>query len=48
MKIDKWIVKDHIHGIPDVNKIYEKVTVDVDVVLKEDEMLLKTLLLKHQ
>ncbi|APU15625.1 MULTISPECIES: MDR family NADP-dependent oxidoreductase [Actinoalloteichus] len=43
MKIDKWVVAEHQAGVPDVRRIYEKVTEDVDVVLKDDEMLLRTL-----
>ncbi len=43
MKIEKWVVREHIEGVPDVGRVYEKVVEEVDVRLKDDEMLLKTL-----
>ncbi|MEU7564043.1 NADP-dependent oxidoreductase [Streptomyces eurythermus] len=44
MKIEKWTVREHVPGSPDVDRIYEKVVEEVDVSsLKEDEMLFKTL-----
>lgn len=43
MKIGKWIVCRHQEGVPDVKKIYTKVVEEVDIELKDDEMLLKTL-----
>ncbi|HWL44958.1 MAG TPA: NADP-dependent oxidoreductase [Ilumatobacter sp.] len=42
MKIEKWIVREHVEGVPDVDKIYEKVVEDIDVELTDDEMLLRT------
>jgi NADPH-dependent curcumin reductase CurA len=43
MKIEKWVVREHIGGVPDASKIYEKVVENVRVDLKDDQMLLKTL-----
>ncbi|MCW2915048.1 MAG: yfmJ1 [Actinomycetia bacterium] len=43
MKIEKWVVREHVDGVPDVSRIYEKVVEEVEVALKDDEMLLKTL-----
>ncbi|MGY3677978.1 MDR family NADP-dependent oxidoreductase [Streptomyces sp. TE33382] len=43
MKIKKWVVREHIEGVPDVNRVYEKVVEDIDVDLAPDEMLLRTL-----
>jgi NADPH-dependent curcumin reductase CurA len=43
MKIEKWVVREHVDGVPDVSRIYEKVVEEVEVELKEDEMLLKSL-----
>ncbi|TDV48833.1 MDR family NADP-dependent oxidoreductase [Actinophytocola oryzae] len=43
MKAEKWVVREHVPGIPDIGRIYEKVTEDLDVHLADDEMLLKTL-----
>ncbi len=42
MKVEKWVVREHNTGIPDVTSKYEKVVEDVPVVLADDEMLLKT------
>lgn len=42
MEIAKWIVREHIEGVPEVERIYEKVVEDVPVNLADDEMLLKT------
>jgi len=42
MKIEKFIVREHIAGVPDVDRIYEKVIEDVDVDLGPEEMLLRT------
>ena len=42
MKIEKWVVREHLEGVPDANRIYEKVVEDVDVTLADDQMLLKT------
>jgi len=43
MQIEKMIVREHLKGVPDARRIYEKVAQDVDVRLADDEMLLKTL-----
>lgn len=43
MKIAKWVVREHLEGVPDVSRIYEKVVEEVEVELTEDEMLLRTL-----
>ncbi|MEU1086207.1 NADP-dependent oxidoreductase [Streptomyces sp. NPDC005576] len=43
MKIKKWVVREHVEGAPDVDRIYEKVVEDIDVDLAPDEMLLRTL-----
>lgn len=43
MQIEKWIVREHLEGVPDARRIYEKVVEDVDVRLAADEVLLKTL-----
>ncbi|WP_328467268.1 MDR family NADP-dependent oxidoreductase [Streptomyces sp. NBC_00448] len=42
MKIEKWIVGEHVEGVPDVDRMYRKVTEEVDVDLADDEMLLRT------
>ncbi|WKX69521.1 NADP-dependent oxidoreductase [Streptomyces sp. XD-27] len=42
MKIEKWVVRKHVEGVPDVDDVYEKVVEEVDVRLRDDEMLLKT------
>jgi NADPH-dependent curcumin reductase CurA len=43
MKIETWVVRARNEGIPDVDRMYEKVVEDVDIRLRPDEMLLKTL-----
>ncbi|WP_299534461.1 NADP-dependent oxidoreductase [uncultured Streptomyces sp.] len=43
MKISKWVVREHVEGVPDVDRVYAKVVEDVEVDLAPDEMLLKTL-----
>ncbi|WP_031084404.1 MDR family NADP-dependent oxidoreductase [Streptomyces sp. NRRL WC-3549] len=43
MKIKKWVVREHVEGVPDVGRVYEKVVEDLDVDLAPDEMLLRTL-----
>ncbi|MFJ2434708.1 MDR family NADP-dependent oxidoreductase [Streptomyces anulatus] len=43
MKIAKWVVREHVEGVPDVDRVYEKVVENVDVTLAPDEMLLRTL-----
>ncbi|WP_329488481.1 NADP-dependent oxidoreductase [Kitasatospora sp. NBC_01246] len=42
MKIEKWVVREHLDGVPDVNRIYRKVVEEVDVSLRPDEMLFRT------
>ncbi|MFE2293816.1 MDR family NADP-dependent oxidoreductase [Streptomyces sp. NPDC059452] len=43
MKIEKWVVREHVEGVPDVDRVYEKVVENVEVTLAPDEMLLRTL-----
>jgi NADPH-dependent curcumin reductase CurA len=43
VKIDKWVVREHMDGVPDVGLLYEKVTENTDIELGHDEMLLRTL-----
>jgi NADPH-dependent curcumin reductase CurA len=43
MKIEKWVVREHHEGVPDVKRIYEKVVEEIDVRLGRDQMLFKTL-----
>src|SRR5262245_38739350 len=42
MEIAKWVVREHMEGVPDIDRVYEKVVEDVDVDLADDEMLLET------
>ena len=42
MRIEKWIVKKHTKDVTQIMDMYEKVSVDLDINLKDDEMLLKT------
>ncbi|MFG3054245.1 MDR family NADP-dependent oxidoreductase [Kitasatospora sp. NPDC048239] len=42
MKIEKWVVREHLDGVPDVNRIYRKVTEEVEIRLRPDEMLFRT------
>ncbi|MEU6231897.1 NADP-dependent oxidoreductase [Kitasatospora sp. NPDC047058] len=42
MKIEKWVVREHLDGVPDVNRIYRKVVEEVEISLRPDEMLLRT------
>lgn len=42
MKIEKWVVREHHDGVPDVDRMYEKVVEDVEVALAPDEMLFRT------
>lgn len=42
MKIEQWVVNEHIEGIPDASKIYKKVIKTLDTSLRPQEMLLKT------
>ena len=43
MKVKKWVVREHIEGTPDVDRVYEKVVEDIDVDLTPDGMLCGTL-----
>ncbi|MFI7102534.1 MDR family NADP-dependent oxidoreductase [Streptomyces sp. NPDC050161] len=43
MKSKKWVVREHVEGVPDIGRVYEQVTEDVGGNLAPDEMLLKTL-----
>jgi NADPH-dependent curcumin reductase CurA len=42
VRIEKWIVREHVEGVPDVERVYQKVVEEVDVRLAPDEMLLRT------
>nr|BFD89505.1 NADP-dependent oxidoreductase [Kitasatospora sp. Xyl93] len=42
MRIEKWVVQEHVDGVPDVERMYRKVVEDLDVRLAPDEMLLRT------
>ncbi|GAB7046312.1 MDR family NADP-dependent oxidoreductase [Catenuloplanes indicus] len=42
MRIEKWVVRRHLDGLPNTEKIYEKVVEDVPVTLRADEMLFRT------
>jgi NADPH-dependent curcumin reductase CurA len=42
VKIDTWVVHEHLDGVPDVERMYRKVTEEVAVDLADDEMLLRT------
>ncbi|MDT0266523.1 NADP-dependent oxidoreductase [Streptomyces sp. DSM 44915] len=42
MKTEKWVVREHLNGVPEAERIYEKVTEELDVALGDDEMLLRT------
>ncbi|MGI8312314.1 MDR family NADP-dependent oxidoreductase [Saccharopolyspora hattusasensis] len=42
MKVEKWIVREHVDGVPDVDRMYQKVVEDLVVDLADDEMLLRT------
>ncbi|MCG8920466.1 NADP-dependent oxidoreductase [Actinokineospora sp. PR83] len=43
MKVSQWVVREHMRGVPDPARIYEKVEEELVVDLAEDEMLLETL-----
>ncbi|AOS63525.1 MDR family NADP-dependent oxidoreductase [Actinoalloteichus hymeniacidonis] len=43
MKIEKWVVAEHHEGVPDVERVYHKVTEDLDTELGDGQMLFKTL-----
>ena len=42
MKIAKWVVAEHVPGTPDAARMYRKVEEEIEVALKDDEMLLAT------
>ncbi|MGW1226971.1 MDR family NADP-dependent oxidoreductase [Streptomyces sp. NPDC001515] len=42
MKTEKWVLREHVEGVPDVSRVYEKVVEHLDVDLAPDEMLLRT------
>ncbi|MFF3003310.1 zinc-binding dehydrogenase [Kitasatospora sp. NPDC057940] len=42
MRVEKWVVREHVDGVPDVERMYRKVVEEVDVRLAADEMLLRT------
>ncbi|SDY27454.1 hypothetical protein SAMN04487939_101586 [Lysobacter sp. yr284] len=43
MKTERWVVREHVEGVPDAARIYEKVETELDTRLGEEQMLLKTL-----
>ena len=43
MKIESWVIREHLDGVPDIDRVYEKVVTDLDVRLADNEMLLETL-----
>ncbi|MEV8456326.1 NADP-dependent oxidoreductase [Streptomyces sp. NPDC052095] len=42
MKARKWVVREHVEGVPDVARIYGQVEEELDTRLAPDEMLLRT------
>ncbi|WFE57448.1 NADP-dependent oxidoreductase [Micromonospora sp. WMMD712] len=42
MKFEKWVVREHVDGVPDAGRIYEKVIEEAPVALGDDEMLFQT------
>ncbi|MER5770872.1 MDR family NADP-dependent oxidoreductase [Streptomyces sp. NPDC001985] len=42
MRTEKWVVREHMEGVPDVERVYERVVEHLDVTLAPDEMLLRT------
>ncbi|GAA2256053.1 NADP-dependent oxidoreductase [Streptomyces amakusaensis] len=42
MRTEKWVLREHMEGVPDVDRVYEKVVEDIEVRLAPDEMLLRT------
>ncbi|OON81674.1 MDR family NADP-dependent oxidoreductase [Streptomyces tsukubensis] len=42
MKLEKWVVREHAEGVPEIGRVYEKVVEEVGITLRDDEMLLKT------
>ncbi|MFF9075389.1 MDR family NADP-dependent oxidoreductase [Streptomyces sp. NPDC014646] len=42
MRTRKWVVQEHIEGVPDVDRVYGMVEEDLDTGLAPDEMLLRT------
>ncbi|WP_035869941.1 MDR family NADP-dependent oxidoreductase [Kitasatospora cheerisanensis] len=42
MQIAKWVVQEHLDGVPDAHRMYRKVVEDVHVDLRDDEMLFRT------
>ncbi|TQE31086.1 MDR family NADP-dependent oxidoreductase [Streptomyces ipomoeae] len=42
MRIEKWVVAEHLEGVPDVDRIYRKVVEEVEIDLRPDEMLFRT------
>ncbi|MEO3975589.1 NADP-dependent oxidoreductase [Streptomyces sp. CAU 1734] len=43
MRTRKWVVREHMAGVPDADRVYEPVEEDIEVDLAPDEMLLRTL-----
>ncbi|MFG2695397.1 MDR family NADP-dependent oxidoreductase [Kitasatospora sp. NPDC051984] len=42
MQIAKWVVQEHLDGVPDARRMYRKVVEDTDIRLRDDEMLFRT------
>ncbi|MFD7641952.1 MDR family NADP-dependent oxidoreductase [Kitasatospora sp. NPDC059795] len=42
MQIAKWVVQEHLDGVPDVDRVYRKVVEEVEVSLGDEEMLFRT------
>ncbi|MFF8913205.1 MDR family NADP-dependent oxidoreductase [Streptomyces sp. NPDC015032] len=42
MRTRKWVVREHVEGVPDIERIYGLVEEELDVDLAPDEMLLRT------
>lgn len=42
MRASKWVVREHIEGVPDVERVYGQVEEEIDTELAPDEMLLRT------
>ncbi|MEI5527869.1 NADP-dependent oxidoreductase [Streptomyces brasiliscabiei] len=42
MRTEKWVVQEHLGGVPDVDRIYRKEVEEVEIDLRPDEMLLRT------
>ncbi|MFE9608589.1 zinc-binding dehydrogenase [Streptomyces sp. NPDC006012] len=43
MRTESWVVRERFEGVPDVDRVYERVVEDLDIRLADDQMLLRTL-----